>query len=42
MRCYVDANAWTIATPSDVATAFSQLPAAVAVLVDAGALRKTR
>jgi hypothetical protein len=40
MRCYVDANAWTIATPSDVATALSQLPAAVDVLVDAGALRK--
>jgi aminopeptidase N len=40
MRCYVDANAWTIATPSDVATALSQLPAAVDVHVDAGALRK--
>jgi hypothetical protein len=42
MRCYIDANAWTIATPSDVAAAFSGLPAAVDVLVDAGALRKTR
>jgi hypothetical protein len=42
MRCYVDANAWTIATPADVATAFARLPAAIDVLVDAGALRKTR
>ena len=40
MRCYIDANAWTIATPADVAAAFSRLPAAIDVLVAAGALRK--
>jgi hypothetical protein len=40
MRCYIDANAWTIATPADVAAAFSRLPAAVGVLLDAGALGK--
>jgi hypothetical protein len=39
LRCYVDANAWTIATPEDVATALAELPAALDVLVDAGALR---
>jgi len=40
MRCYIDANAWTIATPADVGAAFSRLPAATGVLVDAGALSK--
>ena len=40
MRCYIDANAWTIATPPDVAAAFARLPAAIGVLLDAGALRK--
>jgi hypothetical protein len=39
VRCYVDANAWTIATPADVGAALSRLPAATAVLVRAGALR---
>ncbi|MBB3084945.1 M1 family aminopeptidase [Geodermatophilus sabuli] len=39
VRCYVDANAWTIATPDDVARALADLPAALDVLVDAGALR---
>jgi hypothetical protein len=38
IRCYVDANAWTIATPDDVGTVLAELPAAVAVLTRAGAL----
>ena len=38
LRCYVDANAWTIATPDDVGAALAELPAAVAVLTRAGAL----
>ncbi|TFV49503.1 peptidase M1 [Blastococcus sp. TF02A-35] len=38
VRCYVDATAWSIATPADVGAALADLPAAVAVLVDAGAL----
>jgi hypothetical protein len=38
LRCYVDARAWTIATPADVATALADLPAALAVLQQAGAL----
>ena len=38
IRCYVDANAWTIATPADVGAALAALPAAVAVLAAAGAL----
>ena len=32
IRCYVDANAWSIATPDDVGAALADLPAAVAVL----------
>ena len=40
MRCYVDANAWSIATPADVVAAFSELPDALAVLAQAGALPK--
>jgi aminopeptidase N len=39
LRCYADANAWTIATPDDVATALADLPAALGVLTDAGALQ---
>jgi hypothetical protein len=39
LRCYVNANAWQIAEPSDLAQALSGLPAAVAVLRKAGALR---
>ncbi|MGY1635184.1 M1 family aminopeptidase [Geodermatophilus sp. SYSU D00742] len=39
VRCYVDANAWTIATPDDVARALADLPAALDVLLDAGALQ---
>ncbi|MGY1821420.1 peptidase M1 [Geodermatophilus sp. SYSU D00079] len=38
LRCYVDTNAWTIATPADVARALAHLPAALDVLVEAGAL----
>jgi hypothetical protein len=38
IRCYVDATAWSIATPTDVYRALSDLPAALAVLVDAEAL----
>jgi aminopeptidase N len=38
VRCYVDAAAWSIATPDDVATALEDLPEATDVLVDAGAL----
>ncbi|NEK58169.1 M1 family metallopeptidase [Geodermatophilus sabuli] len=38
IRCYVDANAWTIATPDDVARALAGLPAALDVLTAAGAL----
>jgi aminopeptidase N len=38
LRCLVDATAWTTATPADVATALAGLPAALAVLQDAGAL----
>jgi hypothetical protein len=40
LRCYVDANAWTIATPADVGRALQDLPAALDVLVDAGALQE--
>jgi aminopeptidase N len=38
LRCYVDANAWAIATPDDVARALQDLPAALDVLIEAGAL----
>lgn len=38
VRCYVNANAWTITTPADVGAALAHLPAATGVLVDAGAL----
>jgi hypothetical protein len=41
LRCYVDANAWTIATPADVAVALADLPEAVAVLGEAGAVPKS-
>ena len=40
IRCYVDANAWSIATPDDVGAVLADLPAAVAVLARAGALDK--
>jgi hypothetical protein len=38
VRCYVNANAWRIANPSDVAAALARLPAAVSVLRQAQAL----
>jgi hypothetical protein len=38
LRCYINRNAWRIARPTDLATALSGLPAAVAVLRKAGAL----
>ncbi|WP_338105107.1 M1 family aminopeptidase [Modestobacter muralis] len=38
LRCYADAAAWTTATPADVAAALADLPAALAVLQEAGAL----
>ncbi|SFO19282.1 Peptidase family M1 [Geodermatophilus obscurus] len=38
LRCYVQRNAWGIATPDDVAAALADLPAALDVLVSAGAL----
>jgi aminopeptidase N len=38
VRCYVDASAWSTATPDDVAAVLADLPAAVQVLLDAGAL----
>ncbi|MGY1916156.1 M1 family aminopeptidase [Blastococcus sp. SYSU DS0973] len=38
VRCYVDGNAWRIATPDDVGRALADLPSAVDVLVGAGAL----
>ncbi len=38
VRCYLDAAAWAIATPDDVAQALADLPEARAVLVEAGAL----
>jgi hypothetical protein len=38
VRCYVDATAWRIATPTDVHRALAGLPAALDVLEDAQAL----
>lgn len=38
LRCYVEAAAWTTATPADLALALQDLPAATRVLLDAGAL----
>ena len=40
IRCYANANAWTIATPSDVGAVLVDLPAALLVLADADALGK--
>jgi hypothetical protein len=41
LRCYVDANAWSIATPADVAVALADLPEALVVLAEAQAVAKT-
>jgi hypothetical protein len=38
VRCYVEATAWGIATPEDVAEALAGLPDALDVLTEAGAL----
>jgi aminopeptidase N len=38
IRCYVNANAWRIADPADLAAQLSRLPAATQVLREAGAL----
>ena len=38
LRCYVNANAWRIAKPADLAKALAGLPASIKVLRDAGAL----
>jgi aminopeptidase N len=38
LRCYINANAWRIATPGDLAAALTHLPKALAVLREAGAL----
>lgn len=38
VRCYVNANAWRIARPADLAAQLTALPAAAKVLTDAGAL----
>jgi aminopeptidase N len=38
IRCYVETAAWTIATPADVADALADLPEALEVLEEAGAL----
>ncbi|MGY1603690.1 M1 family aminopeptidase [Geodermatophilus sp. SYSU D00815] len=38
VRCYVDEQAWSIARPEDVARALADLPEALDVLVEAGAL----
>jgi hypothetical protein len=40
IRCYVNANAWSIATPDDVGTALAGLPAALPPLIQAQALAK--
>ena len=38
LRCYINANAWRIAVPDDLARALADLPAAINVLQRAGAL----
>ena len=38
LRCYVNANAWRIAKPADLAKALAGLPASIKVLQEAGAL----
>jgi hypothetical protein len=39
LRCYVAANAWRIASPSDLQKAIAKLPGAIAALRSAGALK---
>jgi hypothetical protein len=38
LRCYVDASAWSIATPADLGAVFADVPEAVRVLAEAQAL----
>ena len=38
LHCYINANAWRIAKPADLAAALAELPASVKVLRQAGAL----
>lgn len=38
LRCYINDNAWTVATPEDLARALDRLPAALSVLREAEAL----
>jgi hypothetical protein len=38
VRCYVETQAWTLATPADLAAALADLEPALDVLVEAGAL----
>jgi aminopeptidase N len=38
VRCYVEGAAWTLSTPEDLARVFADLPEALDVLVEAGAL----
>ena len=38
IRCYINAHAWQVTTPADVAAAFKNLPAALTVLRKAGAV----
>ena len=38
IRCYVNANAWSVADPADLARQLAGLPEAVRVLRAAGAL----
>ena len=40
LRCYIDANAWSVATPADVAVALADLPEALVVLGQAQAVAK--
>jgi hypothetical protein len=40
IRCYVDATAWSVATPDDVYAALADLPGALTPLLDAQALGK--
>jgi hypothetical protein len=38
LHCYINANAWRIAKPADLAAALAGLPASLKVLTEAGAL----
>lgn len=38
LRCYLNAQAWQVAVPDDVAVAFADLPEAIEIFTDAGAV----